>query len=166
MDYVIRLADSSDCKRLSMLKKEIWETTYRGIYPDSKIDDYDYLEHENKFRNFVSDVDIKLYVVVDDDIVGYMACGKPYRSFKDYERDITLLYLKKEYQGYGIGKRLFLLANDTFKKDGYNRFFINCNKYNEKAQRFYEKMGGKVVAVDEDCLDKSESQIHYHYDVV
>ena len=64
------------------------------------------------------------------------------------------------------GKRLFLVANDSFKKDGYNNFFINCNKYNESAQRFYEKMGGKVVVVDEDCLDKSEAQIHYHYDVV
>ena len=45
-DFKIRKAKSSDCFDLSLLKREIWETTYRGIYPDSKIDNYNYQENE------------------------------------------------------------------------------------------------------------------------
>lgn len=41
-DFKIRKALYSDCFNLSLLKREIWETTYRGIYPDEKIDNYDY----------------------------------------------------------------------------------------------------------------------------
>ena len=41
MDYEIRLAVLSDARRLAEVKIACWETTYRGIYPDSKLDNYD-----------------------------------------------------------------------------------------------------------------------------
>ena len=40
MDYIIRLATKEDCEGLAKLKRIVWESTYRGIYPDFKLDNY------------------------------------------------------------------------------------------------------------------------------
>lgn len=166
MNYNIRLANIDDCVELSRLKHDIWNTTYRGIYSNEKIDNYDYEKHANSFITKINNLDIKLYVVEYDGIlIGYMDYGTPLRSFGDYEQEIGLLYVKKEYQGMGIGKVLFNLAYDNIKNNGYDEFFISCNKYNVAAQKFYEKMGGEIIYVDEDNEDKSIPQVYYLYKI-
>lgn len=168
MEYEIRLATIEDCRELAQVKRKAWESTYRGIYPDDKIDNFDFSEQEKKFAEIISNESISLYVVLDGNgaIIGYMSCGKPLRKFKDYEQEIGLLYLLAPYQGNGLGTRLFLLANANIKRNGYNEFFISCNKYNVKAQKFYEKMGGIKIHTDEDTEDKSIPQVKYHYNVI
>lgn len=166
MDYNVRLAVRDDASKLAKVKLAAWETTYRGIYPDNKFDNYDFEFNENKFKSIIEREDIDLYVVVaDGDIVGYMSFGVPLRPYDKYEQEIGLLYLLKDYRGYGIGKSLFQLANEMIKVKGYDRFFISCNKYNENARKFYEAMGGILVCIDEDNVDMSLPQVKYHYDV-
>ncbi len=166
MDYEIRLAKYTDVEELSKVKIACWKTTYRGIYPDSKFDEYDYDKNAQKFKNIIDNGDIDLYVVVvDDRLVGYMSCGVPIRGYNDYEQEIGLLYLLEECRGKGIGRDLFGLASQVIKMNGFDRFFISCNKYNEKARKFYEAMGGRLVEEDSDNEDKSLPQVKYHYDV-
>lgn len=166
MDYVIRLATEKDCNELARVKHNCWETTYRGIYSDEKIDNFDYDKSANSFMKIINNPDIELYVVEHDGkLVGYMDYGVPFRPFEDYKQEIGLLYLLKEYQGCGIGKKLFSLAYENMKKNGYDEFFVSCNKYNLSAQKFYEKMGGEIIQVDEDSEDKSVPQVKYLYKI-
>lgn len=166
MDYLVRLAKLNDCEELSKLKQKVWQETYRGIYSDSKIDNYDYEENKNKFINIINNPDIFLYVVEDNSkLVGYMDCGIPLRPYKDYEQEIGLLYLLKDYQRKGIGKELFNIGYNKIKENGYNEFFISCNKYNVNAQEFYKKMGGVIDHVDEDNIDKSIPQVKLIYKI-
>ena len=51
------------------------------------------------------------------------------------------------------------------KKNNCKEFIISCNKYNFNAQKFYQKMGGKIDSIDEDKKDGS-SQIHYYFKIV
>ena len=94
-----------------------------------------------------------------------MDYGIPIRPYKDYNQEIGLLYLLKEYQRKGIGKELFNIACNRIKENGYNEFFICCNKYNINAQEFYKKMGGIIDETDEDNNDKSIPQIYYIYKI-
>lgn len=166
LDYKIRLATKDDVSELSKLKHDVWETTYRGIYSDSKIDNYDYKKNEDKFLGYINNPDVNIYVACDNDkIIGYMECGMPKRPFEDYEQEIGLLYILKEYQGQGVGKELFNLAYNEIKNKGYKEFFISCNKYNKNAQEFYKRMGGEVVHIDEDNIDKSIPQVHFLYKI-
>ena len=55
MSYIIRLAKEEDCNELSKLKHDVWNETYRGIYDDNKIDNFDYKKNiknlwYNKYR--------------------------------------------------------------------------------------------------------------------
>lgn len=166
MDYNIRLAEENDCYKLSVLKKSVWETTYRGIYPDDMIDNFDFKKHENRFKFFVDSADIDLYVVeVEDKIIGYVSCGKPLYDYQDYKQEIHLFYLESAYQRLGIGSDLFKMIYEIIKLKGVNKFFISCNKYNLSAQKFYEQMGGRVIEIDPDSDTKYMVQIKYHYDV-
>ena len=63
MNYSIRLANEKDCKKLSELKHQVWIETYRGIYSDEKIDNFDYLKNEKKFLDIINNKSIDLYIV-------------------------------------------------------------------------------------------------------
>ena len=160
----IRIATNEDCRSLAILKRMVWETTYRGIYPNEKLDKYDIDLNENKFKDMIKQQSQKLFVVLNDsEIIGYMSCGKILRAFDEHTHDIGLLYLAKEYQGKGIGLRLFQFAKNGLKDQGVTEFIVSCNKYNLSAQQFYKKMGGKIIKVDEDNEDKSIPQVKFKF---
>ena len=41
-------ATAADALTIIGLRRRIWDTTYRGIYPDSMIDDFDWAWHKEK----------------------------------------------------------------------------------------------------------------------
>ena len=160
----IRIATDEDCRSLATLKRRVWETTYRGIYPDEKLDKYDIDLNENKFKNMIKQKSQKLFVVLNEsEIIGYMSCGKIMRPFDEHTHDIGLLYLAKEYQGKGIGLDLIQFAKNELKNQGVTEFIVSCNKYNISAQQFYKKMGGKIIKIDEDNKDKSIPQVKFQF---
>ncbi len=166
MNYVIRLATKDDIKNLAILKQRVWDETYRGIYEDEIIDNLDFDKSEKTFEKIIDNDDIALYVVESgDELVGYMDAGATVRGYKDYEQEIGLLYLRRDFQGLGIGKKLFSIGYNKIKENGYDRFFISCNKYNTNARKFYEHMGGKLIYEDEECDDRRYAQAKFHYDV-
>lgn len=160
----IRIATNEDCRSLAILKRRVWETTYRGIYPDEKLDKYDIDLNENKFKDMIKQQSQKLIVVLNDsEIIGYMSYGKILRGFDEHTHDIGLLYLEKEYQGKGIGLDLFQFAKNELKNQGVTEFIVSCNKYNLSSQQFYKKMGGQIIKVDEDNEDKSIPQVKFQF---
>ena len=145
-----RKAVLEDCLELSILKGQVWNTTYKGIYPDEKLSGYDIAKNESIFQNIVCNPDIELFVALDNQkIVGLMTCGKPYRPFMDFQQEIGLLYILKEYQRKGIGKTFFEIAKNQVKGNGYTKFFLSVNSKNFDAQKFYEAMGGVTIYQDE-----------------
>ena len=156
----IVLANVEDAKALSFLKKKIWETTYRDVYNDEDIDNYDYLKREEKFTKLINDSDQEVYVCKDKkEIIGYMVIGTPiHESIEGYDLCINDLGTIKEYQGKGIGRMFIDLAKSKNKK-----LFNSCNYYNKNAQMFYSRMGGKVVKTEIDENDKRRSQVYYVY---
>lgn len=145
-----RKAVLEDCLELSILKGQVWNTTYKGIYSEEKLSGYDIAKNESIFQNIVNNPDIELFVALDNQkIVGLMTCGKPYRPFMDFQQEIGLLYILKEYQRKGIGKTFFEIARNQMKGNGYTKFFLSVNSKNFDAQKFYEAMGGVTIYQDE-----------------
>ena len=160
----IRIALYEDCRSLALLKRFVWETTYRGIYPNEKIDKYDVDLNENKFKDMIKKQSQRLFVVLSDSkIIGYISYGKIMRAFDKHTHDIGLLYLLKEYQGKGIGRQMFEFAKKELKNQGITEFIVSCNKYNIQAQQFYKKMGGQIIKIDEDNKDKSIPQVKFQF---
>lgn len=161
-----RDASLDDCYEIALLKGAVWDTTYRGIYTDELLDNYDIVHNESIPKKTIVNPDISVCVATDSSrIIGFMSCGKPYRPFLAYKQEIGLLYILKEYQKRGIGRQLFLLGKSRIKTSGFSEFFISVNKYNHNALGFYLAMGGSIVHIDEDSEDKRNAQIKLHYTI-
>lgn len=152
-DIAYREATAEDCYAIAELKGIVWNTTYKGIYPDEALTGYDVKKNEQILQSIVNNSEIEIYVATDNDrIVGFMTCGKPYKPFRHYEQEVGLLYILKEYQKQGIGKGFFEIARKQVKEAGYSEFMVAVNSQNTNAIQFYLAMGGKIICSDEKQL--------------
>lgn len=152
------LADEDGAKTISELRHEIWCTTYRGIYSDERIDNYDYEEHRQRDLQRIRDTSYRVYLIVND--------GEPisYLYFSTFETvNIQSLYIRQEYQRQGIGRQAFALIGEYCGAHGFDKFICNCNSHNYLAQDFYRLMGGTVIKRNEGHNDKYDDQITFEF---
>ena len=65
-------AKTSDAAAISALRHRIWDTTYRGIYPDAVIDDFNYDWHQQRDLKKISDPSFTVYLIkCGDEDIGY-----------------------------------------------------------------------------------------------
>lgn len=152
------LADEDAAKIISELRREIWSTTYRGIYSDERIDNYNYEEHRQRDLRRIRDTSYRVYLIVND--------GEPIGYFNFLTGEtvyIQSLYVRREYQRQGIGKQAFSLLKEYCCTRGFDKFTCNCNSHNYPAQEFYRSMGGTVIRQDEGHADKYDDQITFEF---
>ena len=138
-----------DIMTILNLRKQIWATTYRGIYPDSMIDDFDYAWHMDKEMKRICNPEYAVYFITKDMLnIGYLTMRKTDKVI------LQSLYILEEYQHQGIGKLAFKFINKYCKENGANSFICHCVPENKNARLFYEKMGGEIIGED---LDNEES---------
>ena len=155
-------ASKEDCCTLSKIKKEVWNTTYRGIYNDKDIDEFDYKKHEQKF---IDGLDGLYLIKFDDNVIGYFCFSYPKYPYKDYKYSLNSLYILKEYQGNGIGKKVFDFIMKYCIDNNISEFFTSANKYNINAQKFYSKMSGVLESIYDEGDDKSYHQCNFVFKV-
>jgi len=141
----IRRAIPSDKKELSKLLRAF--NTYSQQVSSEK---------QNRFRKFIDPLKwseetaekyLSLYIVfvADDDgsLKGYI-CGEikeiKYRYFNK-EGYVEHWFVEESSQSQGIGKKLFTLLTDEFKKAGCTHIGLDTNIENNKAINIYEEMG-------------------------
>ncbi len=167
-NIIFEVPKEEDCEEIANIKLTVWKSTYGDIYPREKFENFNIKEQTEKFKKYICDSNGAFFVAKDKNmnkIVGYCYAGFSYRNFKKDIPEIMLLYVLKEYQHQGIGRAFFEKCKQFFKNKGYKNFIISCNKYNYPAQRFYEKVGGEIIHIDGDDIDKSLPQIKYFYNV-
>ncbi|MBE6160227.1 MAG: GNAT family N-acetyltransferase [Lactobacillales bacterium] len=143
MNYVIRKRKKEDCKYIQKIITRCWQDTYRGIINDEYLDSLSDNEEErikNSENNF-DENSTYLVIEIDNKVVGFTKYGV---SIKEGYGEIFALYLLKEYQGNGYGKKLVASAIEELRKMNFNKILIGCLKDNP-SNKFYEHLGGKVV---------------------
>ena len=154
-------AKASNAAAISTLRQRIWDTTYRGIYPDAVIDDFDYDWHLQHDLKKISDPSFMAYLIkYGEENIGYFI-------FQHVDSRIWLhsLYVLQDYQHKGIGKQALSVLNDCCREKGIRRFSCNCNPYNENAMRFYQRMGGVVTKTDTGHENRQEDQVKFEFEV-
>lgn len=156
IEYIIANEDAA--KVISELRHIIWGTTYRGIYSDEKIANFDYEGHRQRDLQRIQDSSYHVYLVMDTDVpIGYFAFQDTGTVY------IQSLYIQQEYQHQGIGKRIFALIREYCQSHGLNKFTCNCNSHNYPAQNFYRSMGGTIIKRDEGHDDKYDDQVTFEF---
>ena len=154
-------AKASDAAAISTLRQRIWDTTYRGIYPDAVIDVFDYDWHQQRDLKKISNPSFTVYLIkYDDEDIGYFI-------FQHAGSGIWLrsLYVLREYQHKGIGKQAFAILKDYCQEKGINRFACDCSPHNENAMQFYQRMGGVVTKTDTGHENKQEDGVIFEFNL-
>ena len=161
----IRKACTKDALLITKTRRMVWEQTYRGIYPDHKLDFYDYEFHLNRDTSLLQCPSQHYYLFMDQDrCVGYFSYGPyNYGQYKDFDLCLNSLYILEGYKGRGLGKRAFEQLCAFALAQGIHRFFCGCNVHNAKAQGFYRHMGGIPGTISTGHEDKSEDIIHFEF---
>ena len=152
-------ATENDTTTIIELRKQIWSTTYRGIYPDDMLDDFDFKWHKDKELQRIRHPNYAVYLITkDDQSIGYLTTRKTDK--------ITLqsLYILDEYQHQGIGKQAFDFVIKYCKENGAHSFICHCVPENQNARQFYEKMGGRIIGEDFDNEESWMNSVIYQFD--
>ena len=98
--------------------------------------------HERGFRALVLDC--------DGTLAGYATLGRSLAPPAARRGEIHELYVRPEYQGCGLGRRLFGEARSALAANGLPRLTVWALSDNEIACRFYRAMGGTEAGRAED----------------
>lgn len=150
----------SELSMLGELRQRCWNATYRGIYPDNMIDNFDYAYHLKRDAAQLSDNSYNTYFIrLNNKTVGYL-------SLKIGSESAVLksLYILPEGQRKGIGTLAFRMVRQTCATNRVENFVCCCHPDNKGALTFYLKMGGKVISKDI-CPEHWQSSICFKFQV-
>lgn len=153
-------AEEGDVPEIIALRQKIWSTTYRGVYPDSMIDDFDFAWHREKELLRVRSPAYFVYLIVrDGQRIGYLTMRK------NDAFTLQSLYILAEYQRRGIGKMAFDFIRQFCREQGAEAFICHCVPENMAARAFYRKMGGVQVGEDLDNEEGWMNSVIYRFEV-
>mgnify|MGYP001171556972 CR=1 FL=1 len=160
----IRAARGEDAPGIARVHLASWQTTYRGIVPDDILDHLTLDDYEPRWRQLLASAEIASGVectfvaeeVATTTIIGF-AHGAPTRSTRSeaantiiqrvpYESELNAIYLLPTMRRQGIGRRLTAAVAQHLAARGHHGLIVWALADNAPARRFYERLGGVVVA--------------------
>jgi ribosomal protein S18 acetylase RimI-like enzyme len=143
----LRRAASTDWEAVAAIHSASWRTAYRGIYPDSYLDDEVPEERRAFWRAALAEMDPELDAVFLAEEAGKavgFACVR--RKAEATGPLLDNLHLLPERKGEGSGRRLIAAAAAWLvAKEPEAALQLVVWKDNVAARRFYARMGGREV---------------------
>lgn len=144
-DYIIRKNVYADQEQMARIKVDGWRNAYDEIVAASYLKKLNYKEQTQRYQDSFDDYrDLVFVAVRGDEVLGY-SCFNPTPNIDNFESELVSLYLKPSEIGHGIGTELFLATKRELYSLGKKNMIVCCFNNNERAIKFYEKLGGKVV---------------------
>ena len=124
--YKIRYAEKNDAKVLGEIHSQSWKIAYKGIVPDSVLDNITAERRERYFEKALSEnLEEDILIFVDDKAVGILTIGK----CRDEDKDITYgeiwgIYLLPDYWNKGIGSYFIHWGIIELKNRNYEKITL------------------------------------------
>ena len=120
MNVEFRRASPEDARLLAETRRRAWDTTYRGIYPDAMIDEYDLEAHTARDAARIADPANAVFLAMDGaECVGYFTYGPyTYGRYKDFALCLNSLYFLPGYRRMGLGRRAFAQLTEFCRERG------------------------------------------------
>ncbi|APH05644.1 GNAT family N-acetyltransferase [Bacillus weihaiensis] len=147
----IRSAQLKDVEAISDVHIKSWKQTYTEIVPEKYLSTLSIEEKRQLWTRVIPNGGV--YVVQDDhgDVIGFASGGKERTgTYEKYEGELYAIYLLKQYQGRGIGKKLFQVVVNDLKTKEIQSLVVWVIAENS-SRLFYEKMEG--VPIDKKEID-------------
>ncbi len=151
----IRKSTPTDAEALAGIFHASWAQAYQGIIPHLHLQSILARRGLNWWKRSLRHADGTLVIDVDSHIVGYATCGSS-RSRGSYQGEIFELYLTPDYQGVGLGERLFEASRYDLDMRQLRGMVVWALLDNTPACDFYWRRGGRPIAETTDKFGKTE----------
>ncbi len=148
-----RRAMPTDAVEISAVHLESWRNAYAGMVPHAALNRMINRRGDDWWEMAIRRATIILVIEVGDEIAGYATLGPNRVSTLPFEGEIYEIYLKPEYQGIGLGTKLFADARNELKRRGYEGVVVWALSDNDAAISFYNNAGGRPVATGSEHFD-------------
>jgi GNAT superfamily N-acetyltransferase len=146
--FAIREAGASDAEGIAKAHTESWQTSYRGILPDTVLDRIDVGQRVETRRKILRDRSVFQLVAFDlthRDIVGFCDAG-PSRRHVPFAGEVYAIYLMHHAKRHGLGQDMWERVREHFRDHGMTSMIVWVLDNNHHARRFYEAMGGRPAS--------------------
>ena len=155
----IRRAKLGDARMLAQVFDTAWREAYHGIIPGVALERFIAKRGPDVWRAMIGRGRGLAVMEAADGIVAYAAYGRARDRSLRAEGEIDEIYLRPEYQGLGLGGRLFRAVRNDLFDHGLTRIGVWVLAANTRACAFYEGRGGRpgaeaVERVSGACLPK------------
>lgn len=144
--FAVREALLDDANGIARAHTDSWQSSYRGILPDTVLDRIDVGQRAETRRRILGDRSIFQLVAYDlthGDIVGFCDAG-PSRRHVPYAGEVYAIYLVQHAKRYGLGQEMFERVQAWLVREGMRSMIVWVLDNNHHARRFYEAMGGRM----------------------
>ena len=148
---MVRPATIDDVAAIARVHVDAWRTSYTKLLPSTVLDNLNYDEREQLWRDLIGAHDIRRVVVAMDDagggeVVGFAACGPNRTADPRYPGELYAIYLLAEHRGVGHGRQLFEAVVTYLRAQALTPFQIWILAGDDDVDRFYRALGGRRVA--------------------
>jgi ribosomal protein S18 acetylase RimI-like enzyme len=147
----VRPARAPDAPGLAEVYAAAWREAYAGIIPALTLERMIVRRSAGWWRDIMKKRAI-LVLEVGGVVAGYATFAPAPGSAHAGAAEVQELYLKPEYQGIGLGIRLFSAALKRIKDKGYVRVLVRALADNDRANGFYIRRGGRLIARSDESL--------------
>jgi len=146
--FGVREAMIEDAEGIARVHTDSWQTSYRGILPDTVLDRIDVGQRAETRRKILRDKSIFQLVAYDlthGDIVGFCDAG-PSRRHVPFKGEIYAIYLAHRAKRHGLGQEMFERVQAWLAAQDMRSMIIWVLENNHHARRFYEALGGREAS--------------------
>jgi len=159
-DVRIRRGVIEDAVEASRMHARTWKVSYRGLVPDTLLDELSPARWENGWRRGFESMDPTRTVHVAEiggRVVGFAGGGRARDGAPPgYVGEVYAIYVDPDRQGQGIGKSLLKAAAQGLVERGLTPIVIWTLFDNPASRGFYESRGGIVIGEKRELFDGYE----------
>ena len=134
-----------DEEKIAEVHDAAWRDAYRGVIPGRELERMIARRGPRWWRKAIARGSRLLVLDFSDRIAGYVSYGRNRVPSLSYGGEIFELYLMPEYQGVGLGGRMFTAARNDLATHGFSSFVVWALGDNDRAMTFYKRRGGAIV---------------------
>jgi len=147
MDFSIRKTGAQDARAVAYVQVEGWRSTYGGIVPDAYLAAMDVESRVESWRDPLQSDEVAAFVAEDAaGMFGFVCGGKIREVIEGYDAELYAIYLLKDRQRGGAGRRLACTLAEELRGRGFRSMTVWVLEENRRAVSFYKALGAVQIA--------------------
>lgn len=147
MHLKIREIKNQDFFETSKVYVDTLKNEYGDFLPEEVLNDLSVEKEAQDCENRLNNSEKFHFIhiaISDNSIIGFISVSSNTIEPFEYDSEVHELFVKKEFQGLGVGLQLLYSASIKLKANGYNEILI-YNFHESKSNSFYRKLSPKMI---------------------